>query len=253
MRKMFCLFVLTISGISRAGVGDIQSNLPAEVPDSVRNLVVWPSPETIAAKSVPATATNVQARVLNDERWLRMVLAEDWLPPKFEPVYIRSETKLNDITYYQWIKGNCKFVVAQTAGIFVLQVWPEPGALRDDSKVGLLDSARRLAREILAKTGKRMTGQLQEVPIVELDQKIADFSFDPGQVRDVSIQGVTSFRLLGGAKTAQEKVEERLRMNQPVVAVELPYWFEEIHWFADGQRLILYFLKNEGGPVKWSF
>ncbi len=238
---------------------------PAEVPDPIWKLLEWPTETTIRERSMSATTPTVQTAIFSADRWIRMVVDEAWLPAQLEFICIHNEFENRNVIRCKWTKAGRNFFVAQTGSIFVLEVRPEHGSLQASSKEALLHSAKGLVGQILAKRGKRWTGQGQEVLIPDLDGKITDGSFDTSRVK-ASSNPRGELRLEGRPKTIEEEGVARPKNSAEAKAQDDPqntqwynssfawqYWFKNVHWFAESNRLVLYFLKDNGGPVALSF
>ena len=262
MRITLLLLLVTVSAIAQPSAFG-PAHQPPVIPEAVVKLLQWPSGELITRKGVAAGATNVIAAVFGAESWLRGVVDASWLPPAFEPLCIASEFESRDVVRHKWVKKDHAFMVAQTGSIFVMEIRPATARFDGDSKEARLLSLRKLSSDVFVKTGKRFTAQGGRVPIPGLNSKIVGFSFDSATTRAVTNQTVLLF---GRPRTMEEEgvihagdsvqsVKEDSKANSAweKSAFAWRHWFRSVYWFADEQRLVVFFLKEEGGPVALSF
>lgn len=259
MKSTCWVWLLLCSAVVQSGLNAAPTDQASKVPESVIKLLAWPSPEIIAEKQVPARTIN-DSGAYGAEGWLRKVVDPAWLPDKLEPICIAGEFEGRDVVRYKWSKNGRSFMVAQTYSIFVMEIRPESGKFNGRSKEDFLPKYRELCEQVLAKKGKQWTGQLKEVAISNLNTKIVDFSFD-----SMNVAQMTNADLLWSGKPKDIKGIKLLPNGTEVrdtnavastmweVPLTLMYWFRNIYWFADNDRLVLYFLKNEGGPIALSF
>jgi hypothetical protein len=208
----------------------------------------------------------MKAVLWDAERWLRMVIDPTLVPERLNPVCTRSEFEDRDTVRYKWVANSRSIMVAQTGTIFALELRAQTGKSSDVAMLPRLEHLRGIANEVFVKTGERRDGQGERVPIPNLNKVIVGFAFKAEHAKEMSGE---KFQLRGRSRWMQEAMaageyksldNEHLRIldakeNQDWVYSQLSwtYWFRNVNWFADEERLVIYFLKTEGGPFVLSF
>jgi hypothetical protein len=235
----------------------------------VWKLLQWPPPGLIREKGADVTEGPVKTAVYNATTWLRRVIDPVWFPEKWEPLCVFHEFENRDVIHYRWSSGKRSFKVAQTGSIFVLEIRPMENNPAGDSLQEHLSRVRKVCEEVFTKMGGRWTGQGKYVPIPEFNRKVLDSSFAIERTKTlnkgtllgkaISMQeaGVTN----SGSDTSDVRLlNERLRKEDDQSNPNWfdsesawMYWFRKVNWFADENRLVIYFLKAEAGPLRLSF
>jgi hypothetical protein len=158
-------------------------------------------------------------------------------------------------------------MVAQTTATFVLEIRPEKGKLGGKSVSEQLEQVREICGEIFRKTGERHTGQLEKVRILELNRKILDASFKMERTsvltnhelllsgKPVSMQEAGVTNPASGTSDVKlinerlQKEDDKTNPNWFNSSSAWMYWFRTIKWFSDDQRIVVYLLKSDGGPL----
>lgn len=259
MKNTFWLWLLSCLVLAQSEINAAPTDRASKVPESVIKLLAWPSPEIIAEKQVPARTIN-DSGAYGAERWLRQVVDPNWFPDKLDPICVAGEFENRDVVRYKWSKAGHSFMVAQTYSVFVMEIRPESGKFNGRSKEDILPKYRELCEQVLAKKGEQRTGQLEKITISNLNTKIADFSFDPMnvvQMANANLSWSGKPKDIKGIRVLANGTEIKDTNSTTNVFFKVPlalmYWFRNIYWFADNDRLVLYFLKNEGGPIALSF
>jgi hypothetical protein len=255
MKPTFIWLFLSCCATSQVGADGLSSDELPGVPDAIHELSRWPKADTLAEKQV--TTTSVRDAVADAERWLALVIDPVWLAARREAVCTKGEYERRHIVRHKWISQGYRLGVAQTASVFMMEIAPEAGRIGGDSKEARFAAARELCGRVFAKTGKRHTSQGEEVVIEDLNRKILDFSFDLRTTQEVTNRNLV---LVGRPKTWSEEgfIPPQTGAEADAQAKRVPweqtieawmYWLRDVRWFAEVDRVVVFFLKKEAGPV----
>ncbi len=235
------------------------------IPVPVSRLLEWPGssvlagPNLVDQNSVEATWPKEQC-----SDWLQKVVAPDWLPPaSAKPVLIRAEFEGRDTVRMAWERNGYSIQVSQTASIFAMKLTPTERKDMGTDFSGKTQNARSLCVQVFAKKGFRWgVSPGSRVPIDDLSQKIAAYSFQPGLTRDLPNAHAACGRpqtIHEAGATRPQNETEALRERDPgnqewdKTAVAFRYWFRMISWYNDGKSVGFYFLKVEEGAWEPSY
>jgi hypothetical protein len=153
-----------------------------------------------------------------------------------------------------------------------MEIRPETGKLSTKSGFPDLVTVREICGEVFLKSGERHTGQLEMVPVPDFHKKILDWSFRADTTQEVTNH---SRLLVGWPNYDHAEVEAEIRRTSGTNEAEVQatikiidskdnadwyksrfawnFWFRNIRWFADQDRIVVFFLKDENGPVPCDF
>jgi hypothetical protein len=223
-------------------------------------LLAEPAANVLAERGVAATNGNVASATANARRWLTNVIDAKYLPAVLELQCIRGEFEDRDVVRSSWKAGEYSFRVAQTVSVFVMEVRPATGKLPGESTEARVGTVRRLCSDVLVKTGSRWTGQREKVAIPALNVKILDYSFHNATTTAVAehplvLHGrpkpMTEVQYTTNAELGALDAKENPAWHQSFLT--WLYWFRNVFWFSDDERVVIYFLKTEGGPIALNF
>ena len=258
---MKATITLILSMVSALAQPSSVSNDPASnsIPATVQRLLVWPSPATISEKQISPTTDAAKTAVFNAERWLRQVIDSELIPAQLEPICTEGEFEGRDVIRYRWDAAGKKLMVAQTGSIFVLEIEPVTGKISGDALSERLDGVRELCGETFAKTGVWRGGQGEKNLITRLNEKLLANFF----IAAATHQSETNRAVLFGHPKGPEAMDSTSHERNVSAGGDASwfgphnetssYWFRNIHWFSDRGRVVVYFLKQEGGPVVLNF
>ncbi len=223
-------------------------------------LLQWPTAQLLSTNGVPAASTNVAAAIDQAQGWIRMVVDPQWLPERLDPVCVRDEFEKRDIVRYKWTSRNNSFLVAQTWSMFALEIKPEAASLGGESKDQQLDAVRKLCVQVFRKTGVRPDFQGNEIEVPEFNAKLINFSFSAettqqitngvvllaGRPRTMEEEGVKQPETAADAQTEGGKW---LKPGWEKTSTAWQFWFRNLYWFADRDRVVIFFVKAEAGPI----
>ncbi len=256
MKLAICITLIGLSAFAQSPhlFPDPKAKYP---PELVLKLLQWPPAELISTNRIPST--NMPGVTADAERWVRMVVDRQWLPGQLEPLCIKSEFEKRDIVRYRWTKGECSFAVAQTRSLFTLEIRPHAGTLGGESKDQQLEAVKKVCLQVFSRKGERPDGQGNEIEIPDFNAKLLEFSFSGETARETT----NEMSLLAGRPRTME--EEGVKQPEAIAdadadarkwrgpdwekaAIGWEYWFRNIHWFADRDRVVIFFVKAEAGP-----
>jgi hypothetical protein len=267
------ILVLFLTGAAVAAQPLMRSEYYASVPEPVWSLLKWPSTELITAKEKSVAASNQTKYAAQDaSRWVRMAIDPMWLPAELHPLCLNGEFGGMDVIRYRWATNSRSFMVAQTGCIFVMEIRPETEKLSTMAGPPDLAAVRKICGEVFPKSGERPTGQLKMVPMPDFNKKILDWSFNADTTQEIT----NRLRLLiGWPRYHPDEVQAELKKVSGTNEAEVQaiikridsqdnsdwyksrfawdFWFRNIRWFADQDRIVVFFLKDENGSVPCDF
>jgi hypothetical protein len=261
MKQLILLIMTTASSAAQPAITPEAHTRPPEV---VVRLLEYPGEAVLRHKGLPAASSNLVGVLCDAERWVRLVVDGEWLPERLDPVCTAGEFDGRDVVRYRWEARRHSLLVAQTASVLALEIRPEASVLAGQTKEERLEAVKRVFREVFRKTGVRPDFQGGDIEIPDLGIKLLEFSFSSDMT--VETEGDTP-RLSGRSKRAGEdgtkfpdtladaalESEAWQKGNWADTRVAWMFWFRNVHWYADRDRVVVFFLKAEGGPVPMSF
>lgn len=227
------------------------------LPAQVYMLARWPDATILSGeKAVDPTAFIVAFPKDQSWEWINLVISEAWRPPASATMYfIAKEFYDMDATRIEWNHGAYHVQVSQTSSVFTMKITPLKGISFEGKKTMRSEAARQLSRQIFNSESKMHSydahGSPIPVAINGLNEKIAEFSFDPTKMKQLSTDQV----VVGEAKS---KEDEGISSTPPqdknsgaaAISVNSPeawyYWFRNVNWWNDGHAIGFYFLKSNG-------
>lgn len=231
------------------------------LPIPVLMLCDWPKSSTLSGnQSIDPEDKIALAPRKQSWDWIARVLHKSWVPPKNTRMFfLRKEIDGRDVTRVTWSHGDYRLEVSQTASIFVIRVVSYIAKTMDGDVNRRFETSRQICRQIFNNEGKMWyqdsSGARSFIVVDELNEKIADFSFDVTKIK----QAMNNKMIVGQAKSERDEGISPFHSSEENMGNVTPdiksseswcYWFRNVGWLNDGQSVSFFFLKING-PGAW--
>lgn len=248
--------------------GDAMSkdNTPATIEAAlsapVLSLFHWPDAAVLnGEKAIAPGASIIAAPGKQSWEWINRVIGASWLPSTNAHMhFIGKEFDGRDVTRIEWIHGDYRVEVSQTASIFTMKLIPQRGANMGRDSGQRFEAARQVCRQIFNREGRMWSQDAQgagrPVVVPDLNEKIGEFSFDAARMKQLPTDKI----VVGKARSMKDEGIDSTTPREGPLSVVAPnerspdawhYWFRNVNWWNDGQAVGFYFLKVDG-PGAWA-
>ena len=220
------------------------------LPDVVRKLITWPSPDELKRMQVlDRNVLGVKAAWAACEDWIKNVLSPKWQPPQNAIQLIigneakrYNETKRYDTVRLRWENNGYDVQLTQTATVFILKLIQFNSKPFGNSAEEQSANISKLAASIFSSSYFVRNNAGDKVPLNIMN--LLENNFKSKDVKFILKDNNKVIYHL--AQTVELTVASKDNEHAYGTARHLA-WYEMINWFNDKNTVCFYFLKNEGG------